>query len=171
MTDKTKMEQGNRGVLWMSRLLGGVAVTLLFAMMILTFIDVVGRYFFNFPVPGGFEITEIMMATLIFAGLPLMTISREHITVDLFDRFTPSGISHIRDAVISLICALSMGTITWRMWVKAGEAVEYGDVTAFLYIPMGPPTYFMCVMSGLTAVVFLFHAAMFLFQKHPTADT
>jgi len=163
------MEQGNRAVLWMSRLLGGLAVTLLFAMMVLTFIDVVGRYFFNFPVPGGFEITEIMLATLIFAGLPLMTISQEHITVDLFDRFMPSHISYIRDVVISLICSLSMGIITWRMWVKAGESVEYGDVTAFLYIPMGPPTYFMSIMSGLTAVIFLFHAVLIVLQDRPTA--
>jgi hypothetical protein len=60
---------------WLRRGLGGLASALLFFMMALTFVDVVGRYLFNTPVYGGFEMTEVALATLIFAGLPLVTAS------------------------------------------------------------------------------------------------
>ena len=46
---------------------------LLFCLMTLTCVDVIGRYFFSMPVTGGFELTEMMLAALIFVGLPLVT--------------------------------------------------------------------------------------------------
>lgn len=150
----------------MARLLGGMAVLFLFAMMLLTFIDVWGRYFFNSPVPGGFEITEIMLATLIFCGLPLMTLAREHITVDLFDRFIPERILPIRDGVISLISGVMLSVVSVQLWLRWEETVAYGDTTAILLIPMSPTTFFMFLMTGLTAIVFFFHAWTKLFSKN-----
>ncbi len=64
------------------------------------------------PVPGGFEITEIMLATLIFSGIPLMTLTREHITVDLFDHLMPRAVEHIRTGLISLICGFMMTVVS-----------------------------------------------------------
>jgi TRAP-type C4-dicarboxylate transport system permease small subunit len=139
---------------WLSRSLGILAALVLFAMMALTFVDVIGRYWFDTPVPGGFEITEMMMATLIFAGLPLVTSRQEHVTIDLFDAFVPAVLRQPRDGIINLLCTGMMGVVTWRMLIKAGETVEYGDVTAILHIPMWPMTYFMVVMAAATTIVF-----------------
>ena len=50
--------------------LGIAASAILFCMMTLTFVDVVLRYVFNRPLRGGFEVTELMLLVLIFAGLP-----------------------------------------------------------------------------------------------------
>ena len=48
---------------WFDRLitpvLGGIAAVILFALMLLTCVDVVGRYFLNMPIYGGFELTEV----------------------------------------------------------------------------------------------------------------
>ena len=49
--------------------LGLAASVILFSMMIVTFVDVVGRYGFNRPLRGAFEGTELMLLVLIFAGL------------------------------------------------------------------------------------------------------
>ena len=46
-------------------MLGIAASALLFAMMCLTFADVVARYLFNRPIRGGFEITELTLLVLI----------------------------------------------------------------------------------------------------------
>jgi len=148
-----------------ARFLGGLAATLLFAMMVLTFVDVWGRYFFNTPVPGGFEITEIMLATLIFAGLPLMTMSSEHITVDLFDRFMPHAVEHVRNGIICLLCGSMMAIVCYQLWIRALDAVTYGDTTAILLIPMAPATFFMCAMAGLTSLIFLHHGWRCLLHK------
>jgi TRAP-type C4-dicarboxylate transport system permease small subunit len=42
---------------------------------------------FNQPRDGGFEITEMMLAALIYCGLPLVSQRREHIVIDTFDHF------------------------------------------------------------------------------------
>ena len=67
------------------RILGGLAATLLFLLMLLTLIDVVGRYGFNAPVNGSYEITELLLAAIIFSALPLVSAKDAHITVDLID--------------------------------------------------------------------------------------
>jgi TRAP-type C4-dicarboxylate transport system permease small subunit len=153
-TDNDQDRSGDRLSHWLRRSLGVLAALVLFAMMTLTFVDVIGRYWFDSPVPGGFEVTEMMMATLIFAGLPLVTARQEHVTIDLFDAFIPVFMRRPRDGIINLLCAVMMGAVTWRMWIKAGENVDYGDVTAILHIPMWPMTYFMVLMATATTIVF-----------------
>ena len=58
---------------------------LLFGLMVLTTVDVIGRYIFNWPLRGAFEITELLLLTLIFAGLPLVSRADEHVTLDFID--------------------------------------------------------------------------------------
>ena len=67
-------------------LLGLAASAILLAMMLLTVVDVVARYVFSRPVRGAFEITELMLVVLIFAGLPLVSFSDEHAVMDFIDR-------------------------------------------------------------------------------------
>lgn len=138
-----------------TRMLGVMGAFLLFSMMVLTFVDVWGRYIFNAPVPGGFEITELMMATLIFAGLPLVTLHDEHISVDLIDPFFPRALLRWRDALVGVLCVVMVAVLSHRMWLKAEEQVEYGDMTAALHIPVAPVTYFMAVTAALTCVLLM----------------
>jgi len=93
--------------------LGTIAAALMFCLMLLTCVDVVGRYFFNKPVTGGFELTEMLLAALIFAGLPLVTLRGDHITVDLFDPVTPDWLFRIQHALASLIGAACTGYLAW----------------------------------------------------------
>ena len=58
-------------------LLGVAASLILLAMMLLTFVDVVARYVLNRPVRGAFEVTELLLLVLIFAGLPLVSFTNE----------------------------------------------------------------------------------------------
>jgi TRAP-type C4-dicarboxylate transport system permease small subunit len=60
-------------------ILGVASSAILFAMMCLTFVDVVLRYVFNRPTASAFELTGLMLAVLIFAGLPLVSYADEHV--------------------------------------------------------------------------------------------
>ena len=62
--------------------LGVAASAILLVMMLLTFLDVVLRYLFNRPMAGAFEVTELLLLVLIFAGLPLVTYADEHALMD-----------------------------------------------------------------------------------------
>ena len=60
-------------------MLGIAASALLLMMMVLTFADVVARYLLNRPIRGAFEITELTLLVLIFAGLPLVSHADENV--------------------------------------------------------------------------------------------
>jgi TRAP-type C4-dicarboxylate transport system permease small subunit len=136
-------------------LLGPFVGLTLFTMMAVTFTDVIGRYAFNAPLPGGLEITEYLMATVIFLGLPLLTAEEGHVTVDLFEHFFPPWLRHIETVFVNAVSFITMSVLCWRLWLRAGEITEYGDITAFLELPLGPLVYFMCLMVGLTSVIML----------------
>ena len=60
--------QGMKLAQLLQKTLGLFAAIVLFLMMTITAVDVVGRYFFNKPLAGGFEITEIGLALLIYCA-------------------------------------------------------------------------------------------------------
>jgi TRAP-type C4-dicarboxylate transport system permease small subunit len=133
--------------------LGAIAGSLLFAMMTLTFTDVVLRYFFNAPIKGGFEVTEMMMAVLIFAGLPLVSRKSEHVTIDAFDRFFPDAVRRALHVVIHLVCAATLVGMAWLLYRKAGSFAEIGDITQTLKLPIAPFVYLMAALTLATAAV------------------
>ena len=136
--------------------LGIAASVILFLMMLLTFVDVVARYLFNFPLRGGFEITELMLLVLIFAGLPLVSHSDEHVTMDFIDRMLPDSGRLLVVRLVHGVCAAVMFFLTWQVWIKAGKIAGYGDTTDVLKITVGPFVYFMAAMILLTAFVHVY---------------
>jgi TRAP-type transport system small permease protein len=137
------------------QLFGAVAALALVGLVLLTCIDVVGRYLLNRPLTGAFELSELTMGALVFASLPLVTLRRQQVTVDLFERLVPAAWRPVQDAAASLVAALCVGVIAWRLWVKAEEMMRAGETTATLKIPVYPLVYYMALLSLLTAVVIL----------------
>ena len=86
----------------LERLLGYVAASGLFGMMLLTFVDVVGRKFVV-SIPGSLEITELLMLVVIFVGLPLASLKGEHVFFDLLDQFLPEGLRKVQAALANAI--------------------------------------------------------------------
>ena len=145
---------------WLDRVLGAAAAVLLFGLMMLTTADVIGRYIFNWPLRGAFEITELLMLALIFAGLPLASRSDEHVTLDFIDMLLDTRGRRLLRRLIDLVCGVIILGLAWRVWVKAGKIAAYGDTTEVLRIPVGPFVYFMAAMVAITGVVHLVKAAM-----------
>ena len=135
--------------------LGLVSGLLLFCLMMLTCVDVVGRYFLGAPVSGAFELTEMMLAVLIFAGLPLVTIRNEHVMVDLLDPVTPEWLLRVQHVIACLICAVATGYLSWRLWLRAVTMDQAGETTAQLKLKIAYLTYSMSVLMALTALALL----------------
>src|SRR5258706_9091989 len=125
-------------------------------MMVLTFFDVVGRYLLNKPIRGAFEITELGLVVLIFAGLPLVSHADEHVTMDFIDRMLPPRGALLVVRAVHALCAAVMFFLTWQVWIKAQRISGYGDTTDVIKIPVGPFVYFMAAMILLTGLVHLY---------------
>jgi TRAP-type C4-dicarboxylate transport system permease small subunit len=137
-------------------ILGIAASALLLCLMLVTFVDVVARYLFNRPIRGAFELTELTLLVLIFAGLPLVSHADEHVTMDFIDRMLPQRAVPILIRLIHALVAAVFFFLTWQVLIKAGRIAGYGDTTDVLRIPVGPFVYFMAAMIGLTALVHVF---------------
>jgi TRAP-type transport system small permease protein len=139
-------------------ILGVAASAILFAMMTLTFVDVVARYVFNRPVQGAFEVTELMLVVLIFAGLPLVSYADEHVTMDFVDRLLRPGARARLKRGVHVVTAAIMALLAWLVWLKADRIWGYRDATDVLRIVYGPFVYFMAVMIALAGAIHLYKA-------------
>jgi TRAP-type transport system small permease protein len=139
-------------------ILGVAAAAILFAMMVLTFVDVVARYVVNRPVRGAFEVTELMLVVLIFAGLPLVSYADEHVTMDFVDRVLPPGARARLRRGVHVVTAAIMVLLAWLVWLKADRIWGYRDATDVLRIVYGPFVYFMAVMIALAGAIHLYEA-------------
>ena len=150
----------------LQRALGVTSAVVLFAMMLVTAIDVAGRYVFNKPIPGGFELTEILLAALIYCGLPLVSARREHIVIDTFDPMFSKALKRGLDMVAEVVCAVALAGVGWLIFLRANRIVEYGDTTSVLKLPLAPVVYLMAVMITVAAVIHL----LLIFVPHGDDD-
>lgn len=139
----------------LQRILGGLAATFLLLLMLLTLVDVVGRYAFNDPVNGSYEITELLLAAIIFSALPLVSSKDQHITVDLIDSFVPAFVAWVRDVGVALVMSFVLAGISYKVWLKALESVHYGDRTAMLYLPTAPVYFYISTALFISSVIAL----------------
>ena len=145
----------------------GLSSVALFALMVMTCVDVTGRYFFNAPLDGATELTQLMMGVIVFAILPAVCFREEHVSVDLLDLWLPSRWINRRQFILNGLMAIMLSAVAWRVWISADFMVEYGDATEFLGIPYAPSTYFIAIMNGAAAIAFLFNAVRYVHGKGP----
>ncbi|MCF8063310.1 MAG: TRAP transporter small permease [Deltaproteobacteria bacterium] len=110
----------------------------LFGMMCITTVDVIGRYMFNAPIVGAFELTQFLVLILIFSFLPYTQSQKGHVSVDLLISVLPGGLRRFINIFNHTICVLLLGIITWMGLMRALEMLEYGEETANLGIPYYP---------------------------------
>lgn len=135
--------------------LRAAAAIFLFALALVTLLDVLGRYVFSFPVRGAVELIEAIMVGTIFTGIVLATIAHQHVTVDLFAmKFGQRGrrIQLAFSLVVAGIVSALLGAVSWT---QARAALEFGDKTTMLGLPMAPQVFFMSAFLFLNAIVYL----------------
>ncbi|NRG17163.1 TRAP transporter small permease [Rhizobiales bacterium] len=143
--------------LWraVERVLGAAAGAMLFSLTILTCIDVVARYWFNAPVRGAYELTEVFLATLIFLALPLTTSRGEHVEVDLFEIVAGGRVAGLAAKLTAFLSAAILAIFAWRLFVHGLRLAEDGTVTNSLSLPLSPLAFlasFSCAVSAILAL-------------------
>ena len=134
------------------------AALVLFALMVLTFCDVMLRNGAARPIYGAFEVTELMLVVLIFAGLPLVSEAREHVTLDLLGGFLAPRVRRLLDVLAQGVCAAALLGAAWLMILRAGRMAAYGDTSAQLKIAYWPFGYFMAALLAATALIHVLQA-------------
>ena len=144
-----------------SRLLERAGVMLagaaLFAIMALTFFDVLGRKFLSNSIPGSLELTELLMVAVIFGALPAVSRRGEHVQFDSLDAWLPQAARAVQKAVVAVTATGLLLALAWIMWVTGGQFAASGETTARIGIPKAPFIYAMAVLCAAAA---LMHAGL-----------
>lgn len=139
----------------LNRALGGCCAALLAGLAGLTVVDVVGRYWFQTPLPGAFELTQLMLGALVFAALPLTTAAGEHVEVDIAYGVSPPGLQAVMRWLGACLSAAALAAIAWRLALHALRLAEDGAMTGGIAVPLAPLGWFAAVMAALSAVLAL----------------
>ena len=134
---------------------GFLAAMALFSIMWLTVIDVSGRKFLSQSVPGGLELTEILMVVVIFAALPMVSWRSEHVVFDTLDNFIPPWLRGIQARLVHLVCAGAFAVFARLLVMRAQRFAEYGDTTVHLGWSIAPVAWLMAALLALTALAHL----------------
>lgn len=142
---------------WISTFFTYVTATLLFVLMAVTCVDVTGRYFFNHPLFGGLELTEILLAGMVFFALPLVCAREENIVIDLMTM--PQGKLRIAQNFLANIAgAVTAGVMAQQMWLRALRLDKAGETTIQIKIPLDMVGYTISGLLAVTAIAFLVRA-------------
>jgi TRAP-type C4-dicarboxylate transport system permease small subunit len=145
-----------RAVVRWTRRLSLASGWLLLGVAALTVVDAGLRYGLSRPIPGTFELTELVLATVIFFGLPYTGLVDGHVAVDvLAGRLPPRGRYAMR-AVAGLAVAVLLAAITWEMGRLAAEVARTSRTTITARIPVFPfmlPVMLASAAAALCAVV------------------
>lgn len=125
-------------------MLAYVGAYVLFGMMLLTICDVIGRYIFNLPITGAYEITEALMVTLVFFFIGYTQASKAHVAVDLVVKLLPRKIEIIINIITQVMSLFMMLLVAWMSIVRWLELMEIKEHTPILGIPVSP---FMLILA------------------------
>ena len=127
----------------------------LFAIMGLTFLDVIGRKLLDNSIPGSLEVTELLMVIVIFAALPLVSLRGEHVLFDSLDSYLTPRLLRLQKAAIHLIVAAVLLALGALMWQTGSEFFKTGETTAQLKLLKAPFIYGMALLCAITGIIHL----------------
>ena len=125
-----------------TRYLGYIAALVLAAMMILTVVDIVGRFFFNHPIGGVTELTSLMLVVIVGLSLGWCALERGHVKVDLVMDRLPQKAQYVIDNFLLIATFLLFVVITWRTFV---ETTESESSSSILRLPLTPFQWFFSI--------------------------
>ncbi|WP_102271732.1 TRAP transporter small permease [Cytobacillus massiliigabonensis] len=113
-----------------------ISSIILFLLMFLTTADVVGRYFFNKPITGTYELTGLALAIMIFFSLGSAQIKKDHIEIDFLTNKMPLKIQDGLYAIASFLLFILMSFTTWQLFEFTKRTMQGNELSGDLGLPL-----------------------------------
>ena len=112
-----------------------VAGAAIVVMMLLTVVDVVGR-FFRCPIFGSVEIVGFLATIVVAAALPFTYKSDGHVGVEILVRLFSRKTQLVIEIFTRSISLIFFGLVTWQMFLYAHDIRDTGEVSMNLEFPI-----------------------------------
>ena len=118
-----------------------IGMAAIFILLALTVCDVLGRFIFNRPIPGTFEVTKILFALSVFFSLSVSQYRGENLGITiLYDRF-PRMVRVVLD-IFAAVLSIATFSIAFRQTMQyAVRMKNSGTTTSVLRWQMYPWIY------------------------------
>lgn len=129
----TLFDKATRGL---SNILGAAGAGVLFALMLITGIDVIGRYVFQRPLTGAYELSELAMASVVLLGWAYTQAEKAHVDIDLVYKRLPSAVRRFLDILIPLFGLALFVFIAWQSINFINDSIGWHETTDMLDLPV-----------------------------------
>lgn len=121
-----------------------VAALALGLMMLHVTADVIGKYFFNSPIPGTAEVVaSYYMVMAVFLPLAWVEVSEGSIVVEILYSLFPTATKKLLLVVATTLSAVFYGGLAWLSWAPAIHAWKIGEVVEGTWRVVIWPTKFL----------------------------
>ena len=138
------------------KLIGAVALT---TMMMLTVVDVIGR-FFKMPIFGSVELVGFLATIVVAAALPYTYKMDGHVGVEILVRLLSEKTQIWIDIFTRTLTLILFILITWQMFLYAEDIYHTGEVSMNLEFPI----YYIVYLLSFALLVFTVTIVEMLFQ-------
>lgn len=133
-----------------------LSIIMIACMMLLMFVDaILGLPFIKSPIPGSYEIVQMMLSVLVFTSWAYTQTERGHIHVVLFIRMLPHKLRFICYSITSILSTITMGVGTYGVYLATLEYIKSRESTGTLLIPMWPFIGFECIAFAALTIALL----------------
>ena len=132
-----------------SNLLKIIGATALTCMMLLTVVDVIGR-FFKHPIFGSVELVGFLATIVVAAALPYTYKVDGHVGVEILVRLLSKKTQLIIDLFTRTLTLILFGLVAWQMFLYAADIHETGEVSMNLEFPI----YYIVYLLAFGLLVF-----------------
>jgi TRAP-type C4-dicarboxylate transport system permease small subunit len=138
-----------------TRLLALIGGALLIVAIIITVVSVVGRYAFARPVPGDYELVELICAVGVFLFFPYTHAVNGNISALFFTSGLAERHQRLLDLAHDVIFALIAFLLTWRLSTALIDKFATGEATILIRIPFWWAYSFAVLSMALLTIVCL----------------
>ncbi len=114
------------------KIIGAIALT---SMMLLTVVDVIGR-FFKHPIFGSVELVGFLATIVVAAALPYTYKVDGHVGVEILVRLLSKKAQVCIDIFTRVLSFILFSLVTWQMFLYAKDIHETGEVSMNLEFPI-----------------------------------
>ncbi len=131
----------DQGCAALTRRIAVVAVAGMLVISVLTIVDVLLRWLANSPIPGFYELSQLIIAIVITASFPAALAARNNLTIDFLAEILPPGARRWLAFLGAVLIQLFLILFAWRLTFYAGEVAGRNAATINLDIPIAPCWY------------------------------
>lgn len=104
--------------------------------MLITGIDVIGRYLFHRPLVGAFEMSELALAIMVLFGWGYNQAIKGHVDIDLLYNRLPHRVQTVLDFLIPLLGLALFSFVSWQAINFTMDSIGWHEVTEMIHLPV-----------------------------------